>query len=79
MEVADAFSLSRRLPPTADAIPADFGLPEGQHLYLCLQNPLKLHPDFDPLLGGILAADPQAVVVLLADGGGQVATAQGAV
>ncbi len=39
-----------RLPATAAATPCDFGLPEGRNLYVCLQNPLKLHPDFDRLL-----------------------------
>ncbi len=42
-------------------------------MYVCFQNPMKLHPDFDPLLGGVLEADPQALVVLLGDRSGRVA------
>jgi predicted O-linked N-acetylglucosamine transferase (SPINDLY family) len=52
--------------PSYGAARAKFGLPEGRNLYLCFQNPMKLHPDFDPLLAGILAADLKALVVLLA-------------
>ncbi len=62
-----------RLPAVAAATPADFGLPEGRNLYVCFQNPLKLHPDFDRLLAGVLEADPRGLVVLLADRGGQAA------
>ena len=67
------FRYQDRLPATPPAARGEFGLPEGRHLYVCFQNPLKLHPDFDPLLGGVLEADPQALVVLLADRSGQVA------
>ena len=41
------------------------GLPENSHLYMCLQNLLKIHPDFDSMLAGILRDDPEGVVVLL--------------
>jgi predicted O-linked N-acetylglucosamine transferase (SPINDLY family) len=44
-----------------------FGLGPHQHLYLCFQNPRKLHPDLDPLLGAILRGDPDGVVVLKGD------------
>lgn len=37
----------------------------GALVYACLQNPTKLHPDFDAVLVRILAADPCAVVALL--------------
>ena len=67
------FRYQQRLPATPPAVPPDFGLPDGRHLYVCFQNPLKLHPDFDPLLAGVLEADPRALVVLLADRGGHVA------
>ena len=60
-----------RLPATAAATPADFGLPEGRNLYVCFQNPLKLHPDFDRLLAGVLEADPRGLAVLLGDRSGQ--------
>ncbi|MEZ4678421.1 MAG: hypothetical protein R2932_29810 [Caldilineaceae bacterium] len=42
-----------------------FGLQERDHIYLCAQNPLKLHPDFDQIVGDILRHDPLGVVVLL--------------
>lgn len=41
-----------------------FGLDE--HIYLCPQSLFKLHPDFDPLLRGILEADHQAVIAFIA-------------
>ena len=37
-------------------------------LYVVPQNLQKLHPEFDAALGGILARDPAARVVLLFDG-----------
>lgn len=43
----------------------DFGLNEDAHLYLCPQSLFKFHPDFDAILAGILAGDPQAEIVLL--------------
>ncbi len=67
------FRYQDRCRATPPAARGEFGLPEGRRLYVCFQNPLKLHPDFDPLLGGVLEADPQALVVLLADRSGQVA------
>jgi predicted O-linked N-acetylglucosamine transferase (SPINDLY family) len=51
----------------------DFQLPEDRTLYMSLQNPLKFHPDFDPLLRGILEGDPRGQIVLL---GGTYAFAQ---
>jgi predicted O-linked N-acetylglucosamine transferase (SPINDLY family) len=43
-----------------------FGLPADAHLYLCLQNLRKLQPDFDPVLGDVLRADPAGLLVLIA-------------
>lgn len=43
-----------------------FGLPKEEHIYLCSQNLLKVHPDFDPLLAEILRRDPQGNVLFLA-------------
>ena len=54
-----------RLPPVSPVARDHFGLPARCNLYVCFQNPLKLHPDIDPLLAGILARDPNAAVVLL--------------
>ena len=47
-------------PPTR----AEFGLPEGYHLYMCLQRPEKFHPDFDTILADILRRDPRGLVVI---------------
>jgi predicted O-linked N-acetylglucosamine transferase (SPINDLY family) len=44
----------------------EFGLREGEHLYLCPQTLFKLHPDFDRLFGGILARDERGRVLLIA-------------
>jgi protein O-GlcNAc transferase len=44
-----------------------FGLPENRHIYLCVQNLRKVHPDFDGLISGILQADPDAIVVFSAN------------
>lgn len=45
---------------------AHYGLEEERHLYLCPQLIYKFHPDFDALLGGVLRADPQGQLVLIA-------------
>ncbi len=42
-----------------------FGLPEDKHVYICPQTLFKFHPDFDPLLRGILRADPAGIVALI--------------
>lgn len=41
-------------------------LTEGRHLYHCIQHPKKLHPDFDPVLRGVLRSDPNAKILLTA-------------
>lgn len=48
---------------------ADFGLPEGRHLYLCAQSLFKVHPDFDALAAQLLHADPEAELLLFATRG----------
>ncbi|MGV3526110.1 MAG: tetratricopeptide repeat protein [Candidatus Sericytochromatia bacterium] len=45
---------------------ADFGLSDDWHIYGCLQNLLKFHPDFDPVLGEILRRDPLGHIVMVA-------------
>jgi len=55
-----------RLAPVSPVSRDYFRLPERGALYVCFQNPLKLHPDMDALLRGILAADRGGTVVLLA-------------
>ncbi len=50
------------------AIPAasrrDLGLPADGSLYLCPQTPMKLHPEFDEIIAGILRRDPCGIVAL---------------
>lgn len=48
-------------PPAREAI----GLPQGRNIYLCPQTLFKFHPDFDPLIAGILAADAAACLVII--------------
>jgi protein O-GlcNAc transferase len=54
-----------RLPPLPSGR-AEFGLPQDANLYVCPQTLFKLHPDFDAILGGILAQDNKGLVVLIA-------------
>eukprot|EP00977_Amphora_coffeiformis_P018008 scaffold6074_cov167-Amphora_coffeaeformis.AAC.1 len=42
----------------------DFHLPPDVSLYLCMQKPFKLHPEFDPLVCGVLHKDPNGYAVL---------------
>ncbi|MHB1241075.1 MAG: tetratricopeptide repeat protein, partial [Gammaproteobacteria bacterium] len=46
---------------------AEFGLPEGRHLYLCAQQIGKFHPEFDAVLAAILRADGRGVLVITRD------------
>lgn len=55
-------------PPERPANPpgrTGFGFAEQDHLYLCHQNPRKLHPDFDTLAAGILERDPAGRLLLI--------------
>lgn len=52
-----------------------FGVLPDQHLYVCAQKIQKIHPDFDPMLEGILQRDPRGVIVLSHDAGGRSADA----
>lgn len=45
----------------------DFGFRHDQNLYFCVQHLGKFHPDFDPLLAGILRADPDGIIVATQD------------
>ena len=40
-----------------------FKLPEDKHLYFMAQNLLKLHPDFDIIIKGIIERDPSALIL----------------
>jgi len=42
-----------------------FALPEGAHLYGCLQTLYKFHPEFDSILAEILRRDPAGIAVLI--------------
>jgi predicted O-linked N-acetylglucosamine transferase (SPINDLY family) len=44
---------------------AALGLPEAATLYVCPQSLFKLHPEYDPVLRRILAADPRGRLVLI--------------
>ncbi len=57
----------RPVPSGATMAREHFGLSTDQHIYLCVQNLRKLHPDFDGLIDGILWRDPRGLVVLIED------------
>lgn len=42
-----------------------FGLTADEHIYLCPQNLLKFHPDFDPIIADILRRDSLGRLVLI--------------
>jgi len=44
---------------------AYFGLPQGAHLYGCLQTLFKFHPEYDAILAEILQRDPAGILVLI--------------
>lgn len=48
---------------------SEFGLDEDWHVYACLQNLLKFHPDFDFFVAEILRRDPKGHLVLLSSRG----------
>ena len=43
------------------------GLPEDKRLYVCPQTLFKFHPDFDRVLGDLLDADQEGLLVLIGD------------
>lgn len=49
-------------PAAVGSLPWD--LPAG-HRYVCPQSLYKFHPEFDPLLAGLLAQDPQGQLILI--------------
>ena len=46
---------------------SDFDLPADRNVYVCPQRLGKIHPDFDPILDGILRRDERGMVVLVED------------
>jgi len=65
VRLADLPSVIAR-PPAPGAAPAReaLGIPPGARTYVCAQNPIKFHPDFDAIVAAILRRDPQGVLVL---------------
>src|SRR5262249_25569769 len=63
------------VPPPVPQPREAFGLSTQHNLYVCAQQLGKFHPDFDPILGGILERDPAGVVVVAQDRAGGAATA----
>jgi len=51
---------------TALATRADFDLPARVPLYVCPQNLIKFHPDFDHFIAGILRADEKGLFLAIA-------------
>lgn len=51
--------------PASDGARTDLGLEESEHVYACPQTLFKFHPEFDPLLAGILRRDPEGVLVVV--------------
>lgn len=49
------------LPPDRGAL----GLPDRGAIYGCPQSLFKFHPDFDPVLAGILRGDPEGTIVIV--------------
>jgi protein O-GlcNAc transferase len=50
--------------------PADlsrYRWPQTGHTYMCPMMPYKIHPDFDPVLEGILAQDPEARILFFCE------------
>lgn len=54
----------RRVPAGPAPARQDFGLPADATLYVCVQNPIKFHPEFDAVVAQILRRDPKGLLVL---------------
>jgi predicted O-linked N-acetylglucosamine transferase (SPINDLY family) len=52
-------------PPAKLKTRAEFGLPQDKTLYGCPQTLYKFHPEFDPILGGILRGDDDGLLILI--------------
>jgi len=51
--------------PVSPKTRADFDLPEHATLYGCPQTLYKFHPEFDPIIGGILRGDEDGLLILI--------------
>ncbi len=58
----------RRVPNEAGPGREHFGLPAEARIYVCAQNPIKIHPEFDATLAEILRRDSQGLLVLFNGG-----------
>ena len=58
---------SRMTLPDSPKRRSDFDFPADRNVYLCPQQLGKIHPDFDPILGGILRRDERGMVALVED------------
>jgi hypothetical protein len=54
--------------PLESVTRSDFGLPTNKKLYFCIQDPRKIHPEFDSTLARILHLDKDGVIVLSSSG-----------
>lgn len=55
----------RPVEPTAAADRAEFGLDDGDHIYLCAQALFKIHTDMDDIFAAIVEQDAKARIVLI--------------
>lgn len=55
---------NRRMEVRRSGIREKYNLPAGAHLYMCLQQIGKIHPDFDAVMREILELDPLGMIVL---------------
>ena len=51
--------------PSTLLVRQDFGLSEHEHIYICPQALFKLHPEFDPIMAGILRSDSAGRIILI--------------
>lgn len=51
--------------PATEGARARFGLDDRANVYACPQTLFKFHPDFDPLLAGVLRRDPNGVLAVI--------------
>lgn len=64
IRLASLPTYQRRMPAPPATEKTYFGFSHQQHVYLCPQTLLKLHPEQDPLFRQILERDPRALLVL---------------
>ncbi len=56
------------IPKEADITRMDFELPHDAFWYICAQNLMKIHPDFDSIVYEILSRTENSILILLDDG-----------